>query len=182
MAQRSTVSTEVRRNGTGMPVALVITVDGHEPLTVKVDRLDPGIAAEAAYHGLKQKLIDAAALERDEHGRPASAADKYNAILAVYERITDRDDPQWNGRAEGDGTSGAGLLVRAVAEATGQSVADVADVVKSWDKKTQAAMRADPTIKPIIDRMKAEQEAKRATAAKATVDTGALLQGLLARK
>ncbi len=182
MAQRSTVSTEIRRDNEGTPMALVITVDGHEPIIVNPATLALDIQREAIVHGLKQKLIDAAALERDEHGRPASATDKYNAILAVYNRITDEEDPQWNGRAEGDGTSGAGLLVRAVAEATGQSVADVADVVKGWDKKTQAAMRADSTIKPIIDRMKAEMEAKRATAAKATVDTGALLQGLLAKK
>lgn len=180
MVARSTVTTEIRRGEDGTPTALVVMVEGHEPMVVRADGLAPAVAHEALMHGLRQKLIDAAALERDSTtGRPASAEDKYNAIRVVFDRITDEHDPQWNGRAEGDGTSGAGLLVRAVMEACGMDVEQAKGAVDGWDKKTQNAMRADATIAPIIKRLKDEQDARKSKEAAKSIDTGALLAKLL---
>lgn len=101
---------------------LTITVAGQEPLVLRVGDLSPEVAAYAALHGLKQRIVDAAALERDEMGRPASPADKWAAMAKLVTHYAS-GSKEWGLRAAGgEGTGGGvagGLTLRAVAAVQG---------------------------------------------------------------
>jgi hypothetical protein len=57
-------------------------------LQFSTDRLPIGMLFCAAMHGLKQKLVDAAAISwNPETGRAATVEDKYQAVKAVYDRL-----------------------------------------------------------------------------------------------
>jgi hypothetical protein len=151
---------------------LTITVQGFEPVVVDPAAYPDALVRYAALHGFKQKYMDAAAIERDETtGKPALPADKYKAIMAV--RAHHLETGEWNRTGGGDG-GGDGLLVSALVEYLGQDAETVRATVGTWDKRTQAAMRADAQVAPIIARIRMAREAKNAKG----VDTGALLAAM----
>lgn len=153
---------------------LTITVQGFDPIRVDPDAMPASLNAYAALHGYKQKLMDAAAIERDETtGRPAAPDAKYKAIRAVIDHMLETGE--WNRTGGGDG-SGDGLLVSALMEYLGQDAETVRATVATWDKRTQAAMRADPNLAPIIARLRIARDAKNAKG----VDTAALLASMKA--
>lgn len=155
---------------------VTFVVDGVGTLVVDADRLTADLFTYAALHGLAQKVGDAAAIERDkETGRSATPQQKYDAMKAVIEHLYAGGD--WNRKAEGDGSGGVGLLVQALVRVTGQDKDTLAKTVATWDAKTQAAMRADPAVAPVIAAIKAERAAK----ATGGVDTQGLLAGLLGK-
>lgn len=152
---------------------LRVTFATGEMLTLDADKLSPDIQTQAIMHGLKQKLVDAAAMSRNpDTGKSATIADKFAAVKEVYDRITG-EAPTWNAVREGGGNSG-GLLYRALV----RFYADkrTADEVKVWlDARTddeKSALRKNPKIAAII----AEIQAEKPDVAK--VDTDALLAGL----
>jgi len=148
---------------------LSITVEGFDPLVIDRDAYPEHIGDYAALHGLKQKLGDAMAIERDpDTGRSATPAQKHAAMMRVHESLL---AGEWNRRAEGDGTGTDGLLVRALVEFTGHPIEAVRATVAGWDKRTQAAMRGDENLVHIINRLRVARAPKG-------VDTGALLAGL----
>lgn len=151
---------------------LTLTFSNGEQLTLDASTLSPDIQTAAAVHGLKQKLVDAAAIARNvETGASASVEDKIAAVREVFDRIT---SPQgtWNKVREGTGTASGGnsLLARALMELTGQSKAKIDMFLSEKTKEEKAALRASPKVAPIIAKMQA---------AKATVDTDALLSDLI---
>ena len=89
-----------------------------ETLRLHPESLAPEIQRAAMLHGLKQKLVDAAAISRDTvTGRAATLATKYEAVKEIFDRITGAggEAPSWNKpRAGGAGGQG-GLLARAIA-------------------------------------------------------------------
>lgn len=123
-----------------------------------VDLAD-GIREQAVYHGLKQKLVDAAAISRNpETGRSASIEDKYQAVRAVYDRLTSGN---WNAvRGEG-GTGTGGLLFVALCRMYAGRKTE--DELREWlatkDKKAQAELRKNPKVAAIIEQIKAERGA-----------------------
>lgn len=150
---------------------LAITVAGFPTIRIDPDTLGASLVAEAALHGFKQKYVDKAAL-----GAGATQQEKYEAIWRLVDHHAGGGD--WNMVATGDGTSGDGLLVRALMEVA-ELDRDAARVaVGAMDKPTQHAMRQSPEIAPIIARMRAEKPAPRAVAG---VDTAGLLAALKAR-
>ena len=154
---------------------LVITAVGVGELRVRVDELAPHIKHVAIVRGLKEKIVDAAALSRDpETGRSATPEQKFRAMQDVVARITDPEAPSWNARAgEGSGGEG-GLLVRALMRMSGKDRDMVAREVQGWDKKQQAAVRALPDVAAVIAKIKEEDGAKVAP------KDAAAVQGLLA--
>lgn len=167
MARESDIATNVSPEG-----ILTITVSGFP--TIKIDPADYAETTRlhAMAHGFKQKYVDAAAL-----GKDATLAEKHEAIMAIVDHH--RDGGAWNRTGGGDGSGGDGLLVKAVMEFAGIDRDTARAQVKGWDKKTQAAMRANPEIAPIIARIKAAEDKKAA----ASIDTGAqlaILRGLKA--
>ena len=124
-------------------------------IEVDVNKLAYDIRIMATLHGLKQKLVDAAAISRNpETGRTANIEDKYNAVKEVYDRLI---SGEWN-KKRGEGTEPrGGLLFAALCRLYPTKSPDV---LREWlgkqDKKTQAQLRANPKIATIIDEIRAE--------------------------
>ena len=128
--------------------------NGNE-LKVSMSMLTPEIATQCLMHGLKQKLVDAAAISRNpDTGRSATIDDKYNAVREVYDRLL---SGQWNKiRTDGASTKG-GLLFRALFIMYADKTPDA---IKAFlDKKTPAektALRNTAKIAAIIATLKEE--------------------------
>lgn len=144
-----------------------------ESITVKVRELSAEMVTHAVLHGLKQKLVDAAALSRNpDTGRSATIADKYNAVREVFDRIM---AGQWN-KGRGDGSSGTGnggLLFRALCRLyANKSPEQIRGFLNGKSKEEQAALRKNARVAAIIEEIKAE------SAKTDGVDSDALLDGL----
>lgn len=106
--------------------------------------LDPIIVQQATYHGLKQKLVDAAAIGRDpDTGKSATDRDKFEAVSAVLNRLK---SGEWNLPREGGG--GGSLLQRAlVALSDGKKTAeDIATWLAGKSDAEKRALRANPKV------------------------------------
>ena len=125
-----------------------------QTLTLQVGDLTESVVAYAALHGLKQKLVDAAAIARNpDTGRSATIEDKYDAVKAVYDRLL---SGQWNApRGEG-GTGTGGLLFRALCEMyPAKTPTAIREFLAAKNAKEQAALRKNPRVAAIIDRLRA---------------------------
>ena len=155
-ATNKTINTTVRTDGglTGNG-SLRIEVAGFTPLTVQIRDLSDAMLEQAALHGLKQKIVDAAALSRNpDTGRSATAADTYNAMKEVFERVL---AGEWN-KTRGDGTGAGGLLFTALCRLYSAKTAE--EIRAFLDGKTaaeQAALRKNPKIAAVIETIKAER-------------------------
>lgn len=164
MARISEIATNVSDEG-----VLTITLNDGGPAIV----IDPATYAAATQraamaYGFKQKYVDAAAL-----GKTATIGEKRRAIMALVNHH--RDGGAWNRvGGNGDGTSGDGLLVRAIQVYAGITRDAAIAQVAGWDKPTQHAMRTHADIAPIVARIKAEDD--KATAPR--VDVSSVLAGL----
>jgi hypothetical protein len=122
--------------------------DGKE-LVIDAAALRPEIRDMAMMHGLKQKLVDAAALSRNPvNGQPASVADKYDAVKRVADRLMSADGTWNEGRGEGNSaTSGSGnMLVRALMHMRGCSETFAKDFLSSKTKEQIAALKKNPRV------------------------------------
>jgi hypothetical protein len=150
---------------------LVLTFADGRVLSVNPAELSADIQREAILHGLKQKLVDAAAISRDiTTGRSATLNDKYVAVHEVHARIT-AVDGTWNKiRTGGDGPMAKdGLLVRAIMQLSGDPRDVVVAKVASLNKSQQAALRANARVAQIIASFKTDD----------SVDGDDILAGLL---
>ena len=168
--QKKDIEATVENDG-----ALVLAFRHGEVLRVHPESLAPEIQRAALIHGLKQKLVDAAAISRDTAtGRAATISTKYDAVREIFDRITGAggEAPSWNKpRAGGAGGQG-GLLARAIARYKSVEVsAAKAYLDRLTDAQTQA-LRVDPRIATIINELRLE------SAKPAGIDTDALLGGL----
>lgn len=163
------IATEIREG------KLFLTFGDGEGLVVDPAGLSAEIREMAALHGLKQKLADAAAIERDpDTGRSATLEMKKAAVKEVFDRITSPDGTWNKNRESGEGGGTGGLLFRALCEVSPEKAPET---IRAWlatlTPKDQAALRAVPAIAEAIARMKKADEG----AAKAGSD---LLAGFLA--
>lgn len=145
---------------------LVLLFANGKRLAIIPEQFSPEIRSQALYHGLKQKLVDAAAISRNpETGRSATVDDKFQAVKAVYDRLL---SGLWNEPREGGG--GGSLLFKALC----RMYADKEPAtLREWlDKKTdaeKAALRKNPKIAEHILAIQAE------SAKTDGIDTDALL-------
>ena len=160
----------VEENGT-----LVLTFRHGEVLRIHPEALTPEIQRMAMLHGLKQKLVDAAAISRDTTtGRAATIITKFDAVREIFDRITGAGGkaPSWNkSRAGGAGGQG-GLLARAIARYKSVPVEAARAYLDRLTDAQKQALRVDPRIATIINDLRAE------SAKPAGIDTDALLGGL----
>ena len=165
--QKKDIEATVEENGT-----LVLTFRHGEVLRIHPEALAPEIQRAAMLHGLKQKLVDAAAISRDTTtGRAATIATKYDAVREIFDRITG-ENPSWNKpRAGGAGGQG-GLLARAIARFKNVPVEQAKAYLDRLTDAQKQALRVDPRIATIINELRAEN------AKPAGIDTDALLGGL----
>ena len=135
---------------------LTVRVADFEPIHVDIRTLADDVRAAATLHGLKQKICDAAAISRDpETGHPASARDKYDAMVAVAMRLR---AGEWNAkRGDGTGAGAGGLLARALVRFTGKSAGEIREFLAAKTRAEHAALRANPKIAAIIDEIRAER-------------------------
>jgi len=129
-----------------------------ETLTVDISRLDSDIIEQATFHGLKQKLVDAAAIARNpDTGRAATDQDKLDAVREVFDRITS-DAPSWNAIREGGGNVGGLLLSALVRHYEGRKTLEE---LRTWlEGKTaeeKLALRKNPKIAAHILDIQAER-------------------------
>ena len=135
---------------------LVLTFANGQELALRHQSLNAEVVNAALYHGLKSKLVDAAAISRNpETGRAASVEDKYQAVKTVYDRLL---SGSWNATREGGGATGGLLLQALVRMYAGRKTPEelkafLAD--KSDAEKT--ALRKNPRVAQIIEDIRAEQ-------------------------
>lgn len=149
------------------PCALLLQFANGEKLSITASQLQQSIMEYAIFHGLKQKLVDAAAISRNpENGRAATIEDKFAAVKAVYDRLL---GGQWNAAREGGGQSG-GLLFKALCRMYASKEPE--QIMQYLSGKTDAektALRKNPKVAAIIEEIRAE------TGKAANIDTDELL-------
>ena len=165
--QKKDIEATVTDDGT-----LILEFRHGETLQVRPETLSPEIQRAALLHGLKQKLVDAAAISRDTTtGRAATIITKYDAVREIFDRITG-ENPSWNKpRAGGAGGQG-GLLARAIARYKGVEVSAAKAYLDRLTDAQKQALRVDPRIATVINELRME------SAKPAGIDTDALLGGL----
>ena len=162
------VNAEITQNG------LLHISFGQSGNTVTIDpsKLSDTIRAQATLHGLKQKLVDAAAIARDTAtGRSATSADKEAAVMEVYNRITAANGT-WNKVREAGATAAGGLLVAALMQMTGKTKPEILKYLETKTAEEKAALRKNPKVAAIILEL---QQA----AANPNIDSDALLGELM---
>lgn len=150
-AKRNTAISAMIDNNT-----LTLTFANGETLIMRGNALNSDVQQYAMMHGLKQKLVDAAAISRNpETGRAASIEDKFQAVKTVFDRLL---AGQWNATREGGGATG-GLLLQALCRMyAGRKTAD--ELKAFLADKTDAektALRKNPRVAQIIEDIRAEQ-------------------------
>ena len=147
---------------------LTLTFANGATLTMRGDALNSDVQQYAMMHGLKQKLVDAAAISRNpETGRAATVEDKYQAVNVVYNRLL---SGQWNATREGGGNAG-GLLAQALTRmyAGRKTAEDIKAFLAEKSDAEKAALRKNPRVAQIIEDIRAEQGKA------ASIDTDELL-------
>lgn len=104
-----------------------ITVDvrGVGILTLDLSKVHASNKEYAAFHGFKQRLVDAAALSADTAtGKPATPQEKYDAIRLVVEHLNSGAEA-WN-RSGGEG-AGRSITVEAIMRVKGYKTYEEAE-------------------------------------------------------
>ena len=144
MANRTkTVTTDVE-SGT-----VTLTWADGEKTQAKLGELPEHIVRRLALHGLKQKLVDAHAGVRD-------VADARAATVAVLETLRAGD---WSKRPD---AGVGGLLVEAVARATGRTAEAVRERLAAMDDAQRRALAKHPAVAAAMAAIRAERLAARA--------------------
>ena len=145
----------------------IITADGK--VAVRLDfrngetrlfTIPDALLNKFAAHGAEQKLGD----------EIAGLTDIEDCILAVDELIDRLYSGEWSVKREANGMAGTSVLVRALVEHTGKTVEQIKQFLSGKSQAEKVALRNNPKIKPIVERIEAEKASK-----KANVDTDAML-------
>lgn len=169
----SVISTELVDTPEHGPVIIFKVKDAGEARLV-VGLLSETVRKRATYHGLIQKVSDAAAIPRDTAtGKSATPQDKLSAMQRVVEHFASGTE-EWNAKREGGG-GGLGaetqLLVRALGSLyPKKSAEELLKWVRARSAAERSSLMAQENIKVIVDKLRSE--------ASSGVDAGALLAGL----
>lgn len=135
-------------------VGLTLTFSHGKVLQLSAGDLTEEIRREALAHGLKQKLVDAAAIPHNTTtGRAATIEDKYSAVRDVYTRLL---SGLWNEPREGGGNVG-GLLLKALCRIFPTKTADELKArLAGMSEVQKVALRANPKVAAAIQAIQAE--------------------------
>lgn len=165
MAQQSTIEATVDN----ADMLLTLKFSNGKEIVLEVGALSRDMQRAAMLHGVKQKLVDAAAISRNtETGQSATVEDKYQAVAEVAERLR---AGEWNKTREGGGATG-GLLKRALMKMYDKDGEAIDAFLAKKTKEEQAALRANPKVAAIIATLRTEPKASK------SIDTDALLADL----
>lgn len=112
--------------------------------------LPDNLLIKFALHGAEQKLGD----------EIAGLDDIDDAVIAVDELIERLTKGEWNVAREGNGLAGTSVLARALVEHTGKSMEQIKAFLKDKTQAQKIALRNNPKVKPIIDKIEAEKASK----------------------
>lgn len=166
--KRNATITATINNELGQRASLVLSFANGAQLVLHPDELTGDITFAAIMHGLKQKLVDAAAISRNpETGRPATVEDKYQAVKTVYDRLL---AGAWNATREGGGATG-GLLLQALVRmyAGRKTVDELRAFLADKTDAEKTALRKNPRVAQIIEDIRIE------TGKAANIDTDEML-------
>lgn len=131
----------------------------------RIFTLPPSLIAKFATHGAEQKLGDeVAGLEEVE--------DMVMAIDALTDRL---GNGEWSVKREANSMAGTSILAKALVEHSGKTISIIKDFLSSKSQAEKVALRSNPAILPIIQRLEAEKVKGKK---KSDVDTDALLEQL----
>lgn len=130
--------------------------------------LSDDIKTAAMLHGLKQKIVDAAAISRDPvTGKSATFSDKAVACMDIIARL---ESGHWNKPAGEPRDDTGGMFLRALMEVWGSTdVAATKARMAGWGKDQIAAVKKNPRVTAIMARMATEAAKARG------IDSDALL-------
>jgi hypothetical protein len=135
--------------------SLTLVFSNGKQLTIQIGDLQPQIIADATLHGLKQKLVDAAAISRDpETGRAATVETKFSAVEDVLFRLC---AGSWNKPREG-GTSSGSILFQALVRlyADKKTPEQIREFLAEKSASEKAALRKNARVAAIIAEIVAE--------------------------
>jgi hypothetical protein len=124
--------------------------------------------AKFAAHGMLQKLGD----------EVAGLEDVEDMVIAEEELISRLEGGEWGAertKSESSAMAGLSVLAKALVEVSGKTAEQVKSYLKGKTNSEKLALRANPTIKPIIEKLEAAKKQKPKGDA---VDTDALLEEL----
>lgn len=123
-----------------------------------------GLLSKFAAHGAEQKLGD----------ETAGLDDVDDMVINVDELIDRLNKGEWSTRREGSGVGGTSVLLRALVELSGKTTEQIKAFLTGKSQAEKMALRTSAKLKPIVDRLEAEKNAKAAK-----VDTDALLADII---
>lgn len=140
-------------------LTLTLTFSNGKEIVVDANQLSEANRNMAMLHGLKQKLVDAAAISRNlETGASATVDEKYESVKKIADRLT-LPEGKWNeGRAAGEASSTAGvnnILLRALMKMTGRDEQYCRDFLGAKSKEERAALRKNPRVVQIMAELQA---------------------------
>ena len=145
-------------------------VDGKVQITLdfrngetRLFTLPDNLLLKFAAHGAEQKLGD----------EIAGLTDTDDCVIAVDELIDRLYNGEWNVKREASGMAGTSVLARALVEHTGKSMEQIKAFLSAKSQAEKVALRNNPKIKPIVERLEAEKASKGSK-----VDTDSLLAEL----
>ena len=142
---------------------LYVGVKGFPVMKVVPGEMSEGVRSMAVLNGLRQRLMDAAAIKRDTTtGLSVSPAEKDAAIRKLFDHYMGGADT-WELQRGAVGPRMDPLVVRAICEAFGKSEEVVRGMIeaKAAEKGLKpaeycAAMAGVGKVKPIVERLRAE--------------------------
>ena len=104
-----------------------------------------GLTTRFVVHGLSQKI-------RDNYASVKEVDDAWEATNQLLMQLT---KGTWSERATGE--AGAGVLLRALVETTGQTPEDVRNILASLSASEKIFLRNSDELRPIITRLEAQR-------------------------
>lgn len=128
----------------------------------RIFTLPPSLIGKFATHGAEQKLGD----------EVAGLEDVEDMVMAI-DTLTDRlSTGEWSVKREANSMAGTSVLAKALVEHSGKHINVIKEFLASKSQAEKVALRANPAILPIVQRLEAE---KVKTKKKSDVDTDSLL-------
>lgn len=144
---------------------------GDETRVFELDKVSDEMKTQLMLHGASQKIGDSYAGAKSAVEGSDMTVEEYtlNAVETGIDQLYNND---WSIRTGGAGGPRVTDLARAIAEATNADVQAVAEKLADTDADTKKALQADPAIKPILARIRAERAAEKAKEAEESTDAG----------
>lgn len=124
--------------------SLQFDVIGADSIVLNMDKLHPDVLKRAAFHGMKQRIADAAAMSRNpETGQPATPEEKYEAMRALVEHYHS-GTAEWSRRGlSGSGAGVQSITLLAIARVKSVEYADAVAMVERLAARRTDGDRAE---------------------------------------